>query len=158
MGVGGAVGASGDGSTTASPAPTVTVTETEPAVVEGGGEPTEAPEPEPTTKAPAAWNPQPRDFKVGIKILDKQCFGSAGCSITYRPTLDYVGKQKFPAEGTTSITYEVTGTTDSIINTIEVDSEGKFSADQEFADTSSSSKKLAAKVTAVSYEWLSVSR
>ena len=62
-----------------------------------------------------------------------------------------MGKQKFPAEGTTSITYEVTGTTDSIINTIEVDSEGKFSADQEFADTSSSSKKLAAKVTAVDY-------
>jgi hypothetical protein len=150
LGVGGAVGGSGDsGTPTALPAPTVTETVTEPAV-EGGSEPAEAPEPEPT-KEPAAWNPKPKDFKVTVKITDKQCFDTAGCLIDYKIALDYLGSQKLPAEGTTDITYQVSGSKDPIIGTITLDSEGKFDASEESTDTSSSSKKLVAKVTEVDY-------
>jgi hypothetical protein len=131
------------GTTTAGPAPTVTKTVTEPAVVEGGGEPTEE---------PAAWNPKPEDFKVGTKILEKQCFGSAGCSITYRIVPQYVGSQSFPDKGTTEVTYEVTGGEDTRTNTFEIDSDGTTTFDEEeFVNTSSPTKKLTARVTDVSY-------
>ena len=144
------------GTTTAGPAPTVTKTVTEPAVVEGGGEPTEEPaeELEPTEE-PAAWNPKPDDFTVDTKILEKQCSGSAGCSITFRIVPQYVGSQSFPEKGTTEVTYEVTGGEDTITNTFEIDSDGTATFDEEeFVDTSSSSKKLTAKVTDVSYNEL----
>jgi hypothetical protein len=142
------------GTTTAGPAPTVTKTVTEPAVVEGGSEPNEepTPEPEPRTEEPAAFDPKPKDFKVGIKVLEKQCFGSAGCSITFRIIPSYVGSQPFPDEGRTEVTYVVTGGEDDITNTFEIDSEGTAHFDEEeFVDTSSSSRKLVAKVTEVDY-------
>jgi hypothetical protein len=146
------IGAWGGAGWTA-PAPTVTVTETVGAPVEGGGasteEPTKEPEPEPTG---ATYNPNPRDFKIGIKILEKQCFGSAGCSITFRIVPSYVGNQSLPAEGTTKVTYLVTGGEDPITNTFEMDGKGTVTFDEEeFVDTSSSSKKLVAKVTEVIY-------
>jgi hypothetical protein len=150
LGVGGAVIGSGDGTTTAEPQPTVTVTTTAPPdVVEGGSEP--EPEPKPTAEKPAAWNPKPKDFKLGIKVTKKECFGEAGCNILYKISLDYLGNQKLPAEGTTDITYQVDGAEDPIIGTITLDGEGKFSANEESASTTSSSKKLTAKVTEVDY-------
>src|SRR5215203_5504538 len=69
---------------TATPVPTVTKTITEPAVVEGGGEPTEEPgeELEPTEE-PVAWDPQPEDFKVGIKVLKRTCYETLPCDIDF---------------------------------------------------------------------------
>lgn len=34
------------------------------------------------------------DFEIGIKILENRCFGSAGCSVTYRIKPRYVGTQE----------------------------------------------------------------
>ena len=155
--LGGAVGGAGDDTTTtAAPAPTVTATTTvtaDPPVVEGGSEPTEepAPEPEPTTEEPAAYDPKAKDFKVSIKTTDKQCFGSAGCNVTYKVGLDYLGSTPLPSDGTTDITYEVSGAEDEIIGTLELKGDGTFSTSEEIASTSSSSKKLAAKITEVDY-------
>jgi hypothetical protein len=44
-------------------------------------EPNEEPTEEPTA---AGFLPRKSDFEIGIKILEKKCFGSAGCSVTYR--------------------------------------------------------------------------
>ena len=148
------LGASGDaGTQTAEPQPTVTVTETAPPVVEGGSEPTDEATDEPSEEpTKAAWNPKPKDFKIGIKILTKECFGSAGCNITYRIKPEYVGSQAFPDSGTTEVTYEVTGGEDTITNTFEIDSAGTAHFDkEEIASTEASSDKLSAKATEVSY-------
>jgi hypothetical protein len=39
-------------------------------------------------------HPRKSDFDIGIKILEKKCFGSAGCSVTYRIKPRYVGTQE----------------------------------------------------------------
>jgi hypothetical protein len=54
-------------------------------------EPNEEPTEEPTT---AGFTPRKSDFEIGIKILDKKCFGSVGCSVTYRSKPKYVGTQE----------------------------------------------------------------
>jgi hypothetical protein len=148
----GAWGGSGwrDGdTTTAEPARTVTVTETVEAPVEGGGAPTVEPS---TTPTETTYNPKPKDFKVGIRILKKTCHGELGCDVSFRIVPSYVGSQSFPAEGKTEVTYEVTGGTDPITNTFEIDGEGTVTFDEEESvEIASSSTKLVATVTAVSY-------
>jgi hypothetical protein len=37
-----------------------------------------------STAEPAGFTPKKSDFEIGIKILEKTCFGSTGCSISYR--------------------------------------------------------------------------
>lgn len=98
----------------------------------------------PTYATPAAG-----DFTVTVKILEKQCFGSAGCNITYRIDPEYVGDQLDPAV-TWLVTYEVHGVEDGPqINTFEVTgSEAAFEA-EENASTASTRAKLTVKVTEV---------
>jgi hypothetical protein len=54
-------------------------------------EPNEEPTEEPTT---AGFIPRKSDFEIGIKILEKKCFGSVGCSVTHRIKPKYVGTQE----------------------------------------------------------------
>ena len=51
-------------------------------------EPNEEPIEEPTA---AGFTTRKSDFEIGIKILEKKCFGSAGCSVIYRIKPKYVG-------------------------------------------------------------------
>jgi hypothetical protein len=51
-------------------------------------EPNEEPTEEPTA---AGFTTRKSDSELGIKILEKKCFGSAGCSVTYRIKPTYVG-------------------------------------------------------------------
>lgn len=152
---GAAFGAGDDTTVTAAPAPTVTVkataTVTEPAAA---SEPTEvpAPEPEPTTEEPAAYKASVKDWKVAIKVTDKQCFGSAGCNVTYKIDPEYVGSQPLPDEGKIEVTYDISGAEDEIIGSFTVEG-GQASFDgEEIAQTSSSSKSLKAKITDASYD------
>jgi hypothetical protein len=147
LGVGGIAGGATQTSTTASPAATATVTET----VAAGAEPTDKPTEEPTQE-PTGFTPHKSDFKIGIKIIEKKCFGSAGCSITYRIKPDYVGTQELPETGTIEVSYQVTGDSSGPQqNTFTIEG-GQASFDkEEFADTPSSSTKLVAKVTEVTY-------
>jgi hypothetical protein len=149
----GAIGASGNGTTTAGPGATTTVTATANHTIykTAAGQPTEAPTEQPTDE-PAGFKPKKSDFKIGIKILKKQCFGSAGCNVTFRIKPDYVGSQKLPDTGTIEVTYRVSGAEDPIENTFEITG-GQASYDkEEDASTTSSSAKLTVKVTDVSYD------
>ena len=143
----------GVGRTTAAPAPAVTVTETVERTVEGGGAPTEEPTAEPSTEpTEARYNPNPKDFKIGIKILEEMCHGELGCDVNFQIVPSYVGSQAFPTKGTTEVTYEVTGGTSTITNTFEVDGNGTMTFDEkESAEIASSSRKLVAKATSVTY-------
>ena len=144
--------AGGDLTGTAAPAPRVTVTQAVESAAKGGATPTEEAterEPDPTK---AAYHPKPKDFKIGVKVLEKHCSGSAGCSITYQIVLSYVGTEGLPAEGAAEVTYVVTGGEHLIANTLAVKRKETVTFNDEFVDTSSSSRKLTAKVTKVTYD------
>jgi hypothetical protein len=94
--VGSASGDSGDepGSQTAAPSRPATTAATRPE----------------TTQPPLATIAEPtgKDFRLGIKILEKSCFGSAGCNITYRIEVAYDGPTLDP-DRTYEVIYEVRG-------------------------------------------------
>lgn len=100
----------------------------------------------------ATYTPTPDDFELDVKILERQCFGSAGCNVTYRVELGYGGPTLDP-DTTYDITYEVRGVEDGpAINTLTATGD-QYEADaEEFAMTSSPSRKLRAVVTDVEAE------
>lgn len=92
--------------------------------------------------------PDPSDYDVTIKILSKQCFGSAGCNVEGRITLDGLTSAALstPAE----LTVRITGSEDGPqIETLELDEDGNYNAPEISVGTSSKGVKLKAKVTDV---------
>lgn len=88
------------------------------------------------------------DIELTIKITKKQCFGSAGCNVTYH----IVAATAFTPDSDKeySVTYEVSGVEDGPqINTFTIQGD-KYSYDEEeLAETKSKNSKLKAKVTSV---------
>lgn len=130
----------------AAPAPASTVTVTAPPEV--------APSDDPTTEAPApaGYEPHKSDWAVGVKVKEKQCFGSAGCSVTATIDPEYVGTEPLPDTGTIEVTYQISGDTSGpVVGTFTVtDKQASYDKETDL-DTKSSSVKPAAKVTDVSY-------
>jgi hypothetical protein len=142
-----------DSTGTAAPAPTATIAETADPPIQGGGPPTD----DKTTKQRpdpkrAAYSPKPQDFKPSIQILEKQCHDPSGCTISYRLTLSYVGSQRVPAKGVTEVTYLVSGGVGPTTNTLKFTSDQTMPFNSDLIDTPSSSAKLTAKVTKVTYD------
>jgi hypothetical protein len=103
----------------------------------------------PTIAETPAEMPKPADFKIKVKIKKKECFGSAGCNLTYQIAPDYVGDVDI-SSGSYEVTYRVLGGEDGPqINTFTLDS-GTASFDQEESiSTPSSATSLRAEATAV---------
>lgn len=141
----------GDPSTVAAPGPTTTVTTTTTAAAPAPVEPAEETT---ATEAPAAsFDGKPGDFDIAVKVRKKECFGSAGCNVTYQIDPKYTGSADLPDTGTIEVTYEVSGDEDGPqINTFSIDADGTahFSSEEEMS-TPKSSTKLKAKATDVSY-------
>lgn len=99
------------------------------------------------TPAAKSHTPTKADFILKVKVTEKKCFGSAGCNITYHIDMTYNGAALDPSD-TWLITYQVAGVEDGpAINTLELTGD-EYSYDKsELGQTSSSSKKLTAKVT-----------
>ncbi|HVV20806.1 MAG TPA: hypothetical protein VHF06_15330 [Pseudonocardiaceae bacterium] len=88
----------------------------------------------------------PAMFKVDLRITDKECFGSAGCDISYRPSVTFTNDLDALDGLSGEITYQVTGDTSGTqIHTIDFDGE-QMTYDEETAQTASSSSKLVATV------------
>lgn len=139
------VGACSPGETataTAGATATVTVTETTiPDAVDVPEEPEEEVE-------ETSFVPKPSDFKIDLRIREKECFGSAGCIVTYQINPRYTGTTSL-GDGAYDVTYEVTGGEDPIINTFQIDAGSASFDEEEEVDTQSSAVKLRARVTAV---------
>lgn len=111
--------------------------------------PTEEETPEEVTPEPVAL-PEPEDIRIDIKILEKTCFGSAGCNITFRIDPSYVGAVSVPEDVTIEVIYEVLGGEDGPqINTFTVTGGTAEFEPEEFLSTSSSSAKITARATEV---------
>lgn len=140
------------------------------AAVAGGGSPSSKPSgvhtasaaPAPTTTTSAAPQdtspvyvpPTAKWFKVTLKETEKQCFGDAGCIVTYKPSLElklpYLTSDLDPAV-TYDITYDVRGAKDPGVGTISATG-GQYTTDETVVQTDSPNAKLTATVTSVEPE------
>ena len=97
---------------------------------------------------PPAVTPKIRDFKLTVKVLSKQCFGSAGCSLTYR--VDAGWPDGYDPDVEYEVVYEVRGGEDGPqINTMTVQGDSYERSQEESISTSSAGKRLTAVVTSV---------
>lgn len=103
----------------------------------------ESPTPEP------AAAPLPADFRITVKELSKQCFGEAGCNITFRIDVAY-GGTPLPEDKEYRVVYTVTGDTSGPQkNSFTLRGEQVEYPSEEYASTRTSAVKLVAKVTEV---------
>lgn len=103
-----------------------------------------------TTTTEATFEPTERDFEIDLKVTDKECFGSAGCNVTFEAGVAYVGSSTLPETGTVDVTYRLKGVEDEYISTIEVE-DGKYAPDSGTVSVRTSKTKLVAEVTEVEY-------
>lgn len=106
--------------------------------------------PSPTYSASPAPLPSPSDFTISVKVLEKKCFGFAGCNVSYKIEPKYTGVTSLDGNDFTVI-YEVTGGEDGPqINNFEIRSDGMAAfPKEESISTSSSGSTLKAKATDV---------
>lgn len=67
--------------------------------------------------------PTAADFTLALKVVEKHCFGSAGCNLTFDVDLTYNGAGVKPFSAW-DITYDVAGAEDPMTNTITVTFDG----------------------------------
>lgn len=91
------------------------------------------------------------DLKLAVKTTTKQCFGSAGCNVTFKIKLTVNGDVLANSNRDWAITYEVRGVEGGPqIAELTLHQDGTFEQDSyQFGQTPSRSTKLTAKVTDV---------
>lgn len=110
------------------------------------GDSTKAPE---KAKAPAAVL-TPKDITLKVKVLSKQCFGSAGCHLEMRISSVTVAPGKLDPSASYEITYRYDGLEDPVENRFVLDGTGKGEVSEtEFGSTKRKSDKVTAVVTSV---------
>lgn len=100
------------------------------------------------TAASTYDTPEPSDFELTVKTLSKQCFGSAGCDITYRIQAGWDGT--YDPDKTYEIVYEVRGDESGPqTNNFTITGDEYQVSQEETASTRSSGVKLTARVVSV---------
>jgi hypothetical protein len=97
-----------------------------------------------TSKVPAA-----SDFTVGIDVLRKQCFASAGCTIAYRPKVEYRGSTPLDPSKVYTVVYEVDGAASPITANFTLKKGNAVGAHNETAYAPNKDAKLTGRVTSV---------
>jgi hypothetical protein len=96
--------------------------------------------------------PTKRDLKITLKILTQDCFGDAGCNVSYRPQLTQLSVGDFDPSITYDVTYEVRGVEDGPqIDTMQMTG-SKYESSEGFASTASSGSRLSAVITSIDAE------
>lgn len=143
-------GCSASDDSEAGPSGTVTETVTVEASPETGNDSPDdesATEEEPAEEA--VGEPQLKDFELRVKITDKQCFGSAGCSIDYDVIPAYTSSAGNFDDLTFDLTYEIKGDESGpIVGTLEF-AEGQYTLQDGSASTSGNQVELVATPTEI---------
>jgi len=82
-----------------------------------------------------AYVPQPADFVLEVQVIEQQCFGSAGCNVTFRLGVTYTGDTIYDDEGPYTVVYNITGSDGPFIGRFTLLSQYEFSASEEFVST-----------------------
>lgn len=92
----------------------------------------------------------PKDITLKVKILEKKCFGSAGCNVEFRISSFEVTPGKLDPEATYEVTYTYKGLSDPVENRFTLSGDGTGSVDEsEYGQTKSKTSKVTAVVTSV---------
>lgn len=92
-------------------------------------------------------DPELTAFVLSPKITEKQCFGSAGCNVSFR--VDVSLNAPLDERATYEVTYEVTGVEDGpLVGTFEITGE-QYTVAEESVSTARSSSKLKIRATSV---------
>jgi hypothetical protein len=104
-----------------------------------------------TTKAAPrpTLTPSPSDFQLTVKVIEQECFGSAGCIVTFRLDIAYTGP-RLPTGVTYEVVYEVRGGEEPLINNFTIQGDIATQDREQTISTTSSKAKLTAVVTDVS--------
>lgn len=62
-----------------------------------------------TVKEAGAYTPVPSDFQLEVIVIEQECFGSAGCIVTYRIQVAYAGAQAPDPKQTFTVSYDLLG-------------------------------------------------
>jgi hypothetical protein len=89
--------------------------------------------------------PELSNFELTVKVKEKQCFGSAGCHVTFEINL---GAAVEPDDAATfELTYEVAGPEDGpLVGTMEITG-NQYTVEEHFVSTPRKSTKLTVKAT-----------
>lgn len=85
--------------------------------------PTTAPITTAPTTTEAVYMPTPADFSIEVIEVERSCFGSAGCNITYRINPTYIGATKPPKDLAYTVLYDLKGAESPKTGNFEVDGE-----------------------------------
>lgn len=110
---------------------------------------TTAPAP-PAPEKPSYYVPQASDFKLTPKVLEKKCYGSAGCLISFRIEVSYTGTSQPDPAKTYEVTYEVKGGKEPLTNTLRITGTRAMVEDRETIQTASSKDELTVVTVSVS--------
>lgn len=123
---------------------TVTRTVTATATVTETAEATDTADAETTSE----YVPTKADFTLGLKILSKECFGSAGCNLEFRLKPSYTGEEFDPGQ-TVEVTYQIVGSEDPYTNTFTMTGDTNASVNERESVQTGTAGKISAKVTDV---------
>lgn len=93
--------------------------------------------------------PKAADFVIGVKVLEKKCFGSAGCNITYQIEPMYVGTARLPQGKEITIVYDIAGGEDPQTSRFTLLGDQMTFPAEETIQTASSTSVLTATATQV---------
>lgn len=74
-----------------------------------------------TTTTEAPYVPAPADFALTVVVVEQDCFGSAGCNVTYELDLVYNGPRPLDREQRFLLLYEVSGGDDRQVENLEIE-------------------------------------
>ncbi|MFI7676751.1 hypothetical protein [Actinophytocola sp. NPDC049390] len=101
-----------------------------------------------TTYTRTPYVPKPEDFELEVQVLEQQCYGSAGCNVTFRISVAYNGDTIYDGDGPYTVVYSLTGTDDPFVSRFTLLSQYEYSATEEMVSTPPGAK-LKAAVTQV---------
>ena len=123
-------------------------TTTEPTQTAADPEPAAVAEPEPEPE-PQFDRPTKDDFKLKIRKVEENCFGSAGCNATLRVEVGLVGDVEFDPTRTYELRYRIIGGDDPLLATTEFTGRD-YTVNEHFIGTPSADAQLRAVVLSVS--------
>ena len=116
--------------------------------LDGTQDTADEPEPEPVAELDTGYvTPTADDFVLTVRTLEKRCYGSAGCNVSFQIDAGWLGE--FDPDTTYEVTYEIKGGDDPLINTLRVEGEQYWVDESEFIGTPSSDAELTAHVLEV---------
>jgi len=103
----------------------------------------------PVVAKPPLYRPKPADFQLAIIVLSRKCFGSAGCNVTYRLDVAYLGDRVPDSDHPFRVLYTVSGGDDPQQGSFRMVGSQVTVPAQELAQTPSAKAELVAVVTGV---------